>query len=264
MDDQSLHDRAGSQPGEWTSAVKVECTETSTTNFARQPTKQNAQASVPLFNRLHMTVCGVPGFEPRSFLSIDQIEALTPPLVKEELKRCIPTLSEFDLDRYTRYITTEVGTEECSAHETLTEPPLPRTFLILVLLNMLDRIPAFISEGFTDSLLPIDHAHFQGEVAHRRYPPSLAAVLQRCFDGWAMSDIETFISVQWVVLSPFFASNAGDVALYDFDARTIMPFIHDDLTTSSSVDSCGFSEVRKVKIHPSHHNFEENQVRSRE
>lgn len=262
MDDQSLHDRAGSQPGEWNNAVKLECTESSATNFARQSTKQNTSVSVPLFNRLHMTMCGVTGFEPRSFLSLDQIEALTPPLVKEELKRCIPTLSEFDLGRYTTLIT-GIPTGDVSARKGQTKPPLSKTFSILVLLNMLDSIPAFISEGFTDSFLPIDHVHFRGEAAYRLYPPSLTAVLKRCFDGWIMPNIEAFISVQWAVLSPFFASTVGDVALYDFDARTIMPFIYDDLTTSSSVEIGVHGNVRKVKIHPSHHNLEKNQVCSR-
>lgn len=241
-----------SQPHDKAGPARPECAETSATT-------QDSLAPIPLFHRLHMTICQAPGFDPKSFLSLDQMGVLTPPLVKGELRRCMPTLTELDLDRYTTHIAAEIVSGDVSA-QGQTKPPFSKTFLILILLDMLGKIPVFISEGFTDSMLPIDHSHFRGERASRPYAPSLTGVLKRCFDDWTPLKIENFMSMQWVVLSPIFSGTVGNITLYDFDARIIMPFVYDNLVCLPYGKIDGHNHVRKVKIHPSHHNFEQNQV----
>ncbi|KAI6085210.1 hypothetical protein F4821DRAFT_154598 [Hypoxylon rubiginosum] len=240
-----------SQPHDKAGPARPECAETSATT-------QDSLAPIPLFHRLHMTICQAPGFDPKSFLSLDQMGVLTPPLVKGELRRCMPTLTELDLDRYTTHIAAEIVSGDVSA-QGQTKPPFSKTFLILILLDMLGKIPVFISEGFTDSMLPIDHSHFRGERASRPYAPSLTGVLKRCFDDWTPLKIENFMSMQWVVLSPIFSGTVGNITLYDFDARIIMPFVYDNLVCLPYGKIDGHNHVRKVKIHPSHHNFEQNQ-----
>ncbi|KAI0835853.1 hypothetical protein F5Y06DRAFT_305787 [Hypoxylon sp. FL0890] len=223
----------------------------------------------PLFTRLTMTMCRALDSKSRSFLPQDQLNSLTPLLVKEELKRALPTLSEAVLGNYTTRIMGVLTTNDASKREYSTRKPwslggeavqkprLLRTFTILVLLNKVESIPSFISGGFTDSLLPIDYALFRGKI--RSPPPSLVALLKRCFDNWPMRKIEAFIETQWAVLSPFLNKSNGDVSLYNFCAQTILPIFDGDTTSKPYINIGGYSTVRKIRIDLGHHDFGKDQ-----
>ncbi|KAI2607929.1 hypothetical protein GGR54DRAFT_652019 [Hypoxylon sp. NC1633] len=212
-----------------------------------------------LSRHLSMVLVKAGGSKSRSFLPLDQLHALTPSMVKEELRRSMPTLPEYDLDDYTTQIF-GVALGDATDKDYLQKPRLLRTFTILVLLDKVETIPSFISGGFADSLLPIDRAHFQGEAVARPSSPSLIALLERCFDNWPLSSIEAFTETQWVVLSPFLAKIDGDVSLYDFEDRTILPILDDGIAVEESfVKIGGNSDVQKVKIHPWHHGFGKDQ-----
>ncbi|KAF3065165.1 Protein kinase-like (PK-like) [Daldinia childiae] len=180
----------------------------------------------------------------------------------------MPTLSESVLYNYTAQILgitiddatgPEKNSQKSSLESQVLEARLLRTFITLVLIGKVETIPSFIVCGFTDSLLPIGHAHFQNQKAPLYYPPSLVLLVTRCFNNWTLSSIDAFIETQWVVLSPFLSASTTDVSLYDFSAQTILPILDDDATVTSSIKTGGYSTVRKVKIHHRHHDFGNNQ-----
>ena len=131
---------------------------------------------------------------------------------------------------------------------------LLRTLAVLILLDKLACISTFVSEGFTDSWLPVRDSYFQ-----KGQEPTL----RRCFKNWTKEDIDTFMDTQWTVLSPFFEKSANDVSLYDFDSDTILPFTEDEHDGTPNRRAGGYGDVRRVRIHSSHHDFDQDQVRSR-
>ncbi|KAI0095945.1 hypothetical protein F4814DRAFT_435500 [Daldinia grandis] len=277
MDKECDHDRDGSQcnntlEGRPWSEHPLQLSATNfRTNQAEQTYIDDEQRVPPplLSTRLTMSMCRSLDSKSRSFLPSNQIDTITPQLVKEELNRAMPTLSESVLYNYTSQILgitideatgQEKNSQESSLESKILEARLLKTFITLVLIGKVGTIPLFIVCGFTDSLLPIGHAHFQTEKASRPRPPSQVVLpVTRCFDKWKTSSIDAFIDTQWVVLSPFLSAPTTDVSLYDFSAQTILPIFDDDAATTSSIKLGGYSTVRKVKIHHRHHNFGDNQ-----
>ncbi|KAI1654028.1 kinase-like domain-containing protein [Daldinia decipiens] len=274
MDKEYDHDRGGTQCNDlesrpWSKRPPQRSATNSRTNQAEQ-TYINDEQHVPsplLSTRLTMSMCRSLDSKSRSFLPSNQIDTITPPLVKEELNRAMPTLPESVLHNYTAQILgitiDDVAGQEKDSRESSLELQVPearllKTFITLVLIGKVETIPLFIVCGFTDSLLPIGHAHFQNEKASRYHHSSLVLLVTRCFDKWKMSSIDAFIKTQWVVLSPFLSAPTADVSLYDFSAQTILPIFDDDAAATSSIKIGGYSTVRKVKIHHRHRDFGDN------
>ncbi|KAI0530252.1 kinase-like domain-containing protein [Xylaria digitata] len=126
-----------------------------------------------------------------------------------------------------------------------------KIFAILVLTRSPDVIFQFIDIGINDSDLPYlpdteDSRAEQGKWS-------------RLKDLWSEPDLDLlFFKNQWSVLAPRFVR--GVDASYNFTHHHILPFLPmNEEGSSSAVDervkAGAFSEVRKVKIHPSHHDF---------
>lgn len=225
----------------------------------------------PLSGFLTKSMCRALDSKPRSFLPNNQLNALTPTLVKEELKRALPTLPESVLDSYTTWIFAERAVDhECpqlfssmtsSSRSRYEKTRLIKTFVILVLLDKVESVPSFISGGFTDSLLPIDHSSLSSESPGWIRPSPSKPAFWRCFNNWPSASIKMFMDTQWIVLSPFLNNVNGDVSLYRFNAETILPVLDNDSTTKTAAQIGGYSIVRRVRIHSWHHNFRQGQVR---
>ncbi|KAI1398511.1 kinase-like protein [Hypoxylon fuscum] len=206
--------------------------------------------------RLSKALCKALDSKSRLFLPQNQLDALTPQLVKEELGRSMPMLPQSVLDDYTTQI---MGMDINNAIRPWypKKPRLFQVFIILVLLNSVGNIASFISTGITDADLPI--LYFEHEPALQADSEASAARLGQCFNNWTSSSIETFMETQWIVLSPFFAKSIDDVSLYDFKSQIILPFLEEDQGGVSSASTGGYSNVQRIKIHHRHHDFERNQ-----
>ncbi|OTB02599.1 hypothetical protein M426DRAFT_322521 [Hypoxylon sp. CI-4A] len=244
------------------------------------PSKNHPPIQSPLFTKLTMAMRRALDLRSRSFLPQDQLDALTPRSVKEELKRAMPTLPEPTLDEYTANIftnnaTTQAWSEQSELvhvgqsgnqyfHKKKSGLPaakkfrLLRTFTILILIDKVQHISSFIVGGFTDSLLPLNLAYFSAKKVYRHIFPSLIALLEQCFENWPMSNIEAFVETQWLAISPFLNRSKGDVSLYNFNAHAVLPIYIDNTIPKPHVKMGGYSIVRKVKIHTWHHDFEGN------
>ncbi|KAI1377122.1 hypothetical protein F4677DRAFT_454241 [Hypoxylon crocopeplum] len=273
MDDKSDHNRLDSRSGDWSCCQGDEfLQDLDTTNFSSDRSAaqghvnpmaapffdNRSRAPSPLSVHLSMAMIRAHDSETRYFLPRNELHALAPSTVKDELRRAIPTLPEPILDNYTTQI---IGVEFGDANDKgcLQKTRLLRTFAILVLLNKVETIPSFISEGFTDSLLPIDQTLLLSESTFQLCSPPLVTLLRRCFNNWTTPNIDAFVETQWAVVSPFFSRSTGDVPLYDFKARTILPIYVDNTIAKPYVKVGGYSNVRRVKIHPWHHDFERNE-----
>lgn len=136
-----------------------------------------------------------------------------------------------------------------------------RTLAVLILLDKLAYVTVFISEGFKDSWLPVRKIDFQEDrPCFTKRTNSTIMAFKRCFKDWAAKDIEAFMETQWMALSPFFEKSANDISLYDFDSDAILPFMEDELDGTSPRRAGGYGIVRRVKIHSSHHDFDQEQV----
>ena len=196
--------------------------------------------SPSLSSHLSASMCRSLDSRSRSFLPRNQLPTLTQPSVVVA-RNHQPTLPQNDLDSLSVHIF----------------KGLLRTLAVLILLDKLACISTFVSEGFTDSSLPIRDSHFQ-----KGQEPTLET-LRRCFKNWTKKEIDTFMETQWAVLSPFFKKSVNDVSLYDFDSDTILPFTEDEHDGTPNRRAGGYGVVRRVKIHRSHHDFDQDPVRSR-
>ena len=135
---------------------------------------------------------------------------------------------------------------------------VPRTLMILILLDKQAYIIGLLSRGFADSCLPIrGNDILEEKMPGMKREDSTSTVLSRCFKNWATKDMKAFMNAQWMVLSPFFAKSADDISLYDFDSDAILPFMEDEPAMERAG---GYGVVRRVKIHSSHHDFEQKTV----
>lgn len=148
------------------------------------------------------------------------------------------------------------------------EPALyKKIFLTLVLVEKTSAVLQFLSVNVTDDDLPLVKVHRPGkprvifDLARRNQPN----VPLQCFRHWTSSAIRGFEEWQWTTLAPFFAKSEKTVPHYVFQDRRIMPFIARSRRKVNTDDRFefegGFSEVSRVEIHPSHHDFFDSHVR---
>ncbi|KAI8965302.1 kinase-like protein [Daldinia sp. FL1419] len=139
-----------------------------------------------------------------------------------------------------------------------------KIFAILVLMGEVHFISDFLHERVGDWDLPLrswDTRQSTFLVArHKEGDPGPLYRLQTA-NNWSASQIDFFQSQQWILCAPFFsrAEHLGEkVHLYQLSPHDVLPFIKpgtDDQGNPAYLNHGFFSTVRRVKIHPAHHNF---------
>ncbi|KAJ3578759.1 hypothetical protein NPX13_g1804 [Xylaria arbuscula] len=119
---------------------------------------------------------------------------------------------------------------------------VPKIFIILVLLGSPDIISLFLKIGIDDSYLP--YLPNPSGVEDSREKREKWATLK---EFWSEPDLNNFFGKQWSVLAPRFKRDVDQ----EFTRYHILPF----LPIQKESRTGGFSLVRKVKIHPKHHEF---------
>lgn len=122
-----------------------------------------------------------------------------------------------------------------------------------------------IKEDVSDQdlpLRPLDPSRPYLEV--RRRKGSIQPV--QCMKGWGANMVKMFCSTQWGVVSPFFArGDHGDVQRYPLEDEDVLPFTYDSRDDDRPkeirdvLETGGFGEVFRVRIHHDHHNFHANE-----
>lgn len=121
-----------------------------------------------------------------------------------------------------------------------------KIFATLVLVDMVWRIPDFISSDLDDSRLPMPDF---GTTDARPLPTALLEEKnwKTVTRKWRRRDVDHFQTYQWRVLAPVFT--AQDLE-YRLCPSHVLPF-----EESHEQSKGGFATVYRVKIHPDHHDF---------
>lgn len=127
-----------------------------------------------------------------------------------------------------------------------------KVFATLVLSRLVELIFEFQEAGIRDKHLPLRHVSGKSPMLESHYDSDhlLLEFLDQPSRAWAAHEI---FNKQWWVHVPYLARHPGrDVACdYTLHTETIMPWTN----YPSDVVKGGFSVVRRIEIHPDHHNF---------
>ncbi|KAK0724957.1 kinase-like domain-containing protein [Lasiosphaeris hirsuta] len=138
-----------------------------------------------------------------------------------------------------------------------------KIFAILIMLRRGRDIILFVDDNLCDADLPLEavtvhanpNANMGFKFVNMRRRKSRDTPL-RCLQKWGYIDHERFGELQWGTIAPFFGK--GDrrhARFYQLSENDILPWIEEQ----SLVHQGGFSFISRVKIHPSHHNFEDSE-----
>ena len=178
---------------------------------------------------------------------------------------------ERELERH--QLSEEISVDVIRSNEPEMEPSQPqkgqthlRVFALLLLLGREDEIIQFVKDGVCDGILPVvPRQTTKHDLCLRSAPDKPLG----CFKKWKAHEREYFDNWQYRVSVPFFApqrgpgSNEMTAPHYTFDTRTVLPWCARDTKAPSSYSrpfdeaSGGYSTVRRVRMDPQCHGFQE-------
>lgn len=199
------------------------------------------------------------------FLPSDQVEELiTIDSVSEELKRLDCTQEESQLIAH--HVTDIVSTARGMRSR-------QRIFAILCLQDKAAEIKSFVDEDLYDDNLPFI---FSKSSSAEVYTSPIGGVdkaigLFHVRANWKVHELEYFRASQGKLLAPYFEFSIGDnqkVLHYPLRNELVLPFVQDIFDDGGAKAEIGlamhreggYSIVRKVKIHPAHHNARPSDV----
>ena len=233
------------------------------------PSQNPGEPLDEFLNRYFVYPGGQEDEESSSFLPRLLLEGIiTEETTLAELRNTFPTRGEHDLAEMARKV---CGTDLSTSSRRQREPQqrFRQVFAILVKIDKVMCIEQFLDPklGINDSDLPLERVRKE----EGTQKPDLRRLNQKekpipCFARWRSFYINSFYDCQWKLLLPFFSkSERGRVRFQQFHKRIILPFTSNTPLDTNSIPSVattrngkgGFGEVRKVKIHRFHHNFQE-------
>jgi hypothetical protein len=145
-----------------------------------------------------------------------------------------------------------------------------KIFATLVLSGLISSIRSFVDLGLNDSYLPMPDPRLPRS-SHSPDNTEKNAIerhslWESLWKTWSRSHLRIFFMSQWSILAPVFDS-VNRVNNFSFSQNYILPFIRKESPTTSDLNSDfdslhlgqarygGYSEVRRIKIHPDHYNF---------
>ncbi|KAK3346508.1 kinase-like domain-containing protein [Lasiosphaeria hispida] len=133
-----------------------------------------------------------------------------------------------------------------------------KVFAILVLLRRGHDIVLFVDDHVCDADLPLEAVRIDpgGNLVNMRRRKDQNTPLA-CLGDWGYMDHERFSELQWGTIAPFFGkADRRHARFYQLSENDILPWIEEQ----SLVHQGGFSFISRVKIHSSHHNFENSEM----
>jgi hypothetical protein len=188
------------------------------------------------------------------FLPVDALHRIvTPDRVRQELETLGVVLAE-DADDLTEHI---CGISFPKQTKPLSITVRQKIFAILVMLEMVPAILDFVSHDLHDEDLPFTLKFGPSRDTYQvlRSTRGGASKPVSLFDSteWKISSLESFGMYQWMFLVPYFRLSTNSqpwVLQYNFNDNIVLPMMKTEITYEG-----GFGQVRKVKIHPAHHNL---------
>ena len=193
----------------------------------------------------------------KEFVPIDALDRIvTKDRVKQEISE-LPNRPSADLDRAARQIW---DTSDITGQRTSRK----KLFAILALIDQREAIWDFIEEGIYDVHLPFEKIERSSKSEPRKSLTELSRRSEtegpeqaiKAFGAWKDHEIRMFWDRQWEICVPIFFLNSREkttIPHYKLQSKITLPFIEDDETKANG-NAGGFSNVWRVRIHPSHHN----------
>lgn len=119
-------------------------------------------------------------------------------------------------------------------------------FAILVLVDMVSRIPEFLRCNLDDTCLPMPDIRMK-DARPSPTPPLENEAWMTVTRTWRRRDVDQFKTYQWRVMAPVFTAQDPE---YRLCPSHVLPFVE-----SHEQAEGGFATVYRVKIHPDHHDF---------
>lgn len=211
-----------------------------------------------LGDELRDAYCDTEGKQRSEFLPIDALDRIvTEDRVREEIEK-FSKLPNDGLDRQVQHV---LGASTFPGQTTSRK----KIFAILALIDKLEAIWDFVSEGIYDFHLPFEKEKASSpdisrksrlELSRKSDSGSSTRVPIRAFHGWSGAEVTIFERTQWDVHIPIFFLNTKKdpkVRHYPLQESVVLPFIEDDEVKQGGKMG-GFADVWRVKFHPSHHN----------
>jgi hypothetical protein len=139
-----------------------------------------------------------------------------------------------------------------------------KMFAILVLAEMSSSISEFIEEDISDLDLPLYRIEGTMWQKYQDASENIRKKPLKCFnhETWSPTKLRNFETYQWTMLAPFFSQGScGDVKHYLFQDQHILPFISPQEPEDEDIEYLGgYGKVFMVRIHPDHHNFQDQKL----
>lgn len=214
--------------------------------------------SVSLGDELRESLRETEGKQRSEFLPIDALDRI---VTEERVREEIGKFSESSRDELDRQVQHVLGPSTILGQTTSRK----KIFAILALIDKLESIWDFVTEGIYDVHLPFEKKKAQSPDGTRKGRLDLSRksgtdgstqIPIRAFHEWKGSEVTSFERTQWNVHIPIFFLNTKKdpkVRHYPLQESIILPFIEDDEVKQGGKMG-GFADVWRVKVHPSHHN----------
>ncbi|GAB1316485.1 hypothetical protein MFIFM68171_06695 [Madurella fahalii] len=191
----------------------------------------------------------------KPFLPRDAFDRIvTADKIFELLQAYLPLKSSDELQQLTKKINEPTCIE---LNKSNTSSSRRIIFALLVLIDKIHSIEAFIDHGLYDCHLPLDKETTQGKpvlVSGSNHWGAEGGKSKLVLSGWLAHDLETFHEKQWQFLAPFLSlatQSKPEAEHREFSNFTILPFVED---YELNMTNGGYSDVWRVRIHPAHHN----------
>ncbi|KAI1881489.1 hypothetical protein JX265_000315 [Neoarthrinium moseri] len=136
-----------------------------------------------------------------------------------------------------------------------------KLFAILIALGKAQKIKSFIKCAIWDKDLPVQQNKYGGQwVCHQDGNDKGDLIYLDFMKKWRLPEQRWFDTYQWWMLSPIFDGLNGKVLFYPLHNQIVLPFIQEE-ENEYDFQNGGFGEVRRVKIHPAHHNLSSSSAR---
>lgn len=221
---------------------------------------------VPLQIQILNILRKIPGHEEKKgFFAENELAALmTERHIAEELTLCFEDV--LDSTMISRYAKSICGTAPDEVEHKSSS--FKKIFAILILCDKPKSILRFMSEGVSDSKLPLVKS-VPTDGGSSTLPGSIFDLSRRdregaleCFRTWSYTAVGAFEEWQWTTIAPFFhLGSRKNVKHLELQDQVALPFELDSRfpdkthTYQRLEHEGGFSSVFKVRIHSDHHNL---------
>ncbi|KAL2875780.1 hypothetical protein SGCOL_008926 [Colletotrichum sp. CLE4] len=138
------------------------------------------------------------------------------------------------------------------------QKPYIKTFAILVLIDRIDALPAFMQNSLGDKHLPLTFTSTSGEMTTLVRSLEAPSCSDLSLMGFSHYEALLFVDTQWKLLAPVFTRRQLDNEPLEFSEETILPFIMSESSPGLGMpqnEMSNNSRIYKVQIHDGHHDF---------